>query len=322
MEKTHINSAGNLTLPTSNDAVKDLSPRQTYVKLDTSPLLPQNDLKQQRILDERQLKIQKLMVSTPRNEFVTILRDQMATAGFNKSLMANMFHNDFRNHLEAIKWLQDDLTINTESLICNLDLVLKWVSLRLIDSNRTVLFETFNYVELVLITLLDRRYECMDSDCACFLSFLLTRLGDSEKGVRHKVRLFMRQFCLLYPYTKVFACFLDGLKSRSVCQRIECLTDLTFMIDQFGVAAFCPTPRIALKEVARQISDPDPSVHDAALKFCVKAHFLLSDGIYELLGELENDDQAKLDERIKQAEEGANQKVQKTADPADICNNK
>lgn len=33
---------------------------------------------------------------TPREEFFDLLKDQMSSAGLNKNLVSNMFHNDFR----------------------------------------------------------------------------------------------------------------------------------------------------------------------------------------------------------------------------------
>lgn len=42
---------------------------------------------------------------TPRDEFVELLRDQMTTACFNRNLVANMFHSDFKYHLKAIDML-------------------------------------------------------------------------------------------------------------------------------------------------------------------------------------------------------------------------
>lgn len=45
----------------------------------------------------------------PRKEFVQQLQEQMITAGINKLLITNMFHSDFRYHLEAIKLLSEVL---------------------------------------------------------------------------------------------------------------------------------------------------------------------------------------------------------------------
>lgn len=63
---------------------------------DFSPLLVINNLKHQRTIDESKLKVLKWNFTQPREEFVDLLKDQMTAANVNKTLMANMFHSDFR----------------------------------------------------------------------------------------------------------------------------------------------------------------------------------------------------------------------------------
>jgi cytoskeleton-associated protein 5 len=69
--------------------------------------MPMNNLKTQRINDEAKLRVLKWNFSVPRDEFVEQLKEQMNTAGVNKSLMTNMFHADFKFHLKAIDSLGD-----------------------------------------------------------------------------------------------------------------------------------------------------------------------------------------------------------------------
>lgn len=75
---------------------KPVSARKKEEDIDTSPLMVVNNLKQQRTIDESKLKILKWNFTTPREEFVDLLKEQMTTANINRNLMANMFHSDFR----------------------------------------------------------------------------------------------------------------------------------------------------------------------------------------------------------------------------------
>ena len=74
---------------------------------DTSPLLPLNNLKSQRVNDEVKLRVLKWNFAVPRDEFVEQLKEQMSTAGVNKTLMNNMFHADFKFHLKSIDSLSE-----------------------------------------------------------------------------------------------------------------------------------------------------------------------------------------------------------------------
>lgn len=72
------------------------SVRKKEEDVDTSPLMVENSLKSQRMIDESKLKVLKWNFTTPREEFVELLKEQMTTANVNRNLMANMFHSDFR----------------------------------------------------------------------------------------------------------------------------------------------------------------------------------------------------------------------------------
>jgi cytoskeleton-associated protein 5 len=52
-------------------------------------------------------QVLKWNFTTPREEFVDLLKEQMTVANVNKTLMANMFHSDFRFHLKAIDALSE-----------------------------------------------------------------------------------------------------------------------------------------------------------------------------------------------------------------------
>lgn len=94
---------------------------------------------------------------------------------------------------------------------------------------------------------------------------------------------------------------MDGLKSKNARQRTECLDELGFLIETYGMSVCQPTPATALKEIARHISDRDNSVRNAALNCVVQAFFLAGEKVYKLIGQLSEKDLSMLDERIKRA---------------------
>ena len=61
------------------------------------------------------------------SEFVDQLKEQMTDANFNRTLMTQMFHSDFKQHLKAIDMLSRYIDADLEGLVANLDLILKWV---------------------------------------------------------------------------------------------------------------------------------------------------------------------------------------------------
>lgn len=299
--KTSGKTVAGKTQKAASQAAKPAASRKKEEDVDTSPLLAVNNLKNQRMLDEQKLKVLKWSFTTPREEFTELLRDQMSTANVNKNLMANMFHEDFRYHLKVIESLQEDLNDNIKSLICNLDLILKWISLRFYDTNPSVLLKGLDYLSVVLQFLIENEYDFTETEGSSFLPHLLIKLGDPKDAVRNGVRHLFRQICLTYPYTKVFACVMEGLKSKNARQRTECLDELGYLIESYGMGACQPTAQVALKEIARHIADRDNSVRSAALNCVVQAYFIVDEKVYKLIGNLSEKDLSMLDERIKRA---------------------
>lgn len=302
------------------DAAPKSASRKKDEDVDTSPLLPTNNLKNQRMLDEQKLKVLKWSFTTPREEFTELLRDQMINAGVNKNLVANMFHEDFRYHLKVIEALQEDLNANTTALVSNLDLILKWISLRFYDTNPSVLLKGLDYLNLVMQVLVADEYLFTEIEGTSFLPHLLVKLGDPKDAVRNGVRMLFRQICLAYPYTKIFTCIMDGLKSKNARQRTECLDELGYLIETYGMTACQPSPQVALKEIAKHISDRDNSVRSAALNCVVQAYFLIDEKVYKLIGQLNEKDLSMLDERIKRAKK--TRKAEPPARPMPTSNNR
>ncbi|KMZ03264.1 protein mini spindles isoform X3 [Drosophila simulans] len=266
--------------------------------IDTSPLLCANSAKNQRLLDEQKMKVLKWTFVTPREEFTELLRDQMMTANVNKALIANMFHDDFRYHLKVIEQLSEDLAGNSRALVCNLDLILKWLTLRFYDTNPSVLIKGLEYLVQVFQVLIDEEYILAENEGSCFVPHLLLKIGDPKDAVRNGVRRVLRQVILVFPFVKVFGYVMEGLKSKNARQRTECLDELTFLIESYGMN-ICPPS--AVREIARQISDRDNSVRNAALNCIVQVFFLSGEKTYKMIGHLNEKDLSMLDERIKRA---------------------
>ncbi|XP_025159861.1 protein mini spindles isoform X2 [Harpegnathos saltator] len=277
------------------------SARKKDDDVDTSPLLVVNNLKHQRVIDEQKLKVLKWNFTTPREEFVELLKELMATANVNKTLRANMFHSDFRYHLKAIEALTEDLPGNSKALVSNLDLILKWLTLRFFDTNPSVLLKGLDYLQLVFNLLIEDQYHMLETEAASFIPYLIIKIGDPKDAVRNGVRALFRQIALVYPVSKLFSYVMEGLKSKNARQRTECLDQLGSLIENYGVSVCQPSPSAALKEVAKQIADRDNSVRNAALNCIVQAYFLQGERVFKLIGQISEKDRSLLDERIKRA---------------------
>ncbi|KAG7190528.1 hypothetical protein KM043_006629 [Ampulex compressa] len=280
---------------------KPAAGKQKDEDVDVKPLMVINNLKNQRVIDEQRLKILKWNFTVPREEFVDLLKELMITANISKILITNMFHSDFRYHLKAIESLTEDLPHNLKALVANLDLILKWMTLRFFDTNPSVLLKGLDYLQLVFNLLIEDEYHMLDVEANSFIPYLIIKIGDPKDAVRNAVRGLLKQIALIYPLSKLFSYVMVGLKSKNARQRSECLDQLGLLIKSYGVSVCQPSPSVALKEIAEQIADRDNSVRNAALNCIAEAYFMQGERVLKLIGRISEKDLSLLNERIKRA---------------------
>uniref|UniRef100_A0A3P9H9A6 Cytoskeleton associated protein 5 n=1 Tax=Oryzias latipes TaxID=8090 RepID=A0A3P9H9A6_ORYLA len=256
--------------------------------------------KEQRIKEEKQLKILKWNFITPRDEYVEQLKTQMSTC-LAKWLQEELYHLDFQRHVKAIGVMIERLESEREATIGCLDLILKWFTLRFFDTNTTVLMKALEYLKLLFIMLNNENYHLTEYEANSFIPYLILKVGESKDGVRKDVRAILTMLCKVYPASKVFPFLMEGTKSKNSKQRAECLEELGCLIEGYGMNVCQPTPAKSLKEIAVHIGDRDTSVRNAALNTVVAVYNVCGDQVYKLIGNLSEKEMSMLEERIKRS---------------------
>ncbi|XP_034734167.1 cytoskeleton-associated protein 5 isoform X1 [Etheostoma cragini] len=256
--------------------------------------------KEQRIKEEKQLKILKWNFTTPRDEYLEQLKTQMSTC-FAKWLQDELFHFDFQRHVKAIGVMIERLESESDATIGCLDLILKWFTLRFFDTNTTVLMKVLEYLKLLFAMLNRENYHLTEYEANSFVPYLILKVGEPKDVVRKDVRAILAMLCKVYPASKVFPFLMDGTKSKNSKQRAECLEELGCLIEGYGMNVCQPTPAKSLKEIAVHIGDRDTSVRNAALNTVVAVYNVCGDQVYKLIGNLSEKDMSMLEERIKRS---------------------
>uniref|UniRef100_V9K7I4 Cytoskeleton-associated protein 5 n=1 Tax=Callorhinchus milii TaxID=7868 RepID=V9K7I4_CALMI len=256
--------------------------------------------KDQRMKDEKGLKVLKWNFTTPRDEYTEQLKTQMSSC-VAKWLQDEMFHPDFHHHIKALTVLIEHLENEIEGSIGCLDLILKWLTLRFFDTNTSVLMKVLEYLKLLFALLSREDYHLIENEASSFIPYLIIKVGESKDIVRKDVRAILNVMCKIYPASKMFIFIMDGLKSKNSKQRVECLEELGALIEAYDMNVCQPTPAKALKEIASQIGDRDTSVRNAALNTLVTAYNICGDQVFKLIGNLSEKEMSMLEERIKRS---------------------
>ncbi|XP_063053472.1 cytoskeleton-associated protein 5 isoform X2 [Engraulis encrasicolus] len=256
--------------------------------------------KEQRMKEEKALKILKWNFITPRDEYVEQLKTQMSTC-LARWLQDELYHFDFQHHVKAINAMIEHMEDERDAVVGCLDLILKWFTLRFFDTNTSVLMKVLEFLKLLFTMLKRMDYHLSDYEASSFTPYLILKVGESKDVVRKDVRAILSMLNKVYPASKLFPFIMDGTKSKNSKQRMECLEELGCLIECFGVNVCQPTPAKALKDIAVHIGDRDTTVRNAALNTVVVVYNVCGDQVFKLIGNLSEKDMSMLEERIKRS---------------------
>merc|ERR550532_2915003 len=211
-----------------------------------------------------------------------------------------MFHADFKQHLKAIEMLVSYVESDIEALISNVDLILKWMTLRFFETNPSVNLKGLEYLNMVFNVLseCDDGYSLHEIEATSFIPYLVIKIGDPKDQIRASCKAILKLICKIYPASKLFGFLMVGISTKNAKQRTECLDEIGHLISVNGTSVAGSKPSEALKEMAKQIADRDTSVRNDAIN---EAYFQEGEKLYKMVGNLPDKDLAMLEERIKRA---------------------
>ncbi|NXF89408.1 CKAP5 protein, partial [Eubucco bourcierii] len=256
--------------------------------------------KEQRMKDEKGLKVLKWNFTIPRDEYIEQLKTQMSSC-VAKWLQDEMFHADFQHHNKALAVMIEHLESEKDGVISCLDLILKWLTLRFFDTNTSVLMKALEYLKLLFNLLNQEEYHLTENEASSFIPYLILKVGEPKDVIRRDVRAILNRMCFIYPASKMFTFIMEGTKSKNSKQRAECLEELGCLVESYGMNVCQPTPGKALKEMATHIGDRDNTVRNAALNTIVTVYNVHGDQVFKLIGNLSEKDMSMLEERIKRS---------------------
>jgi cytoskeleton-associated protein 5 len=249
----------------------------------------------------------KWTFETPRRELIDFLAEQ-CEGHLSPGCIGLLFSTDHykeKDFLNALTMLDEgcasamngsDSNLKAR-YVTNSDLILKYVTLRLFDTNTSMLIKCLELLEH-LFTLMDQEGSLLtEYEASAFLPFFINKVGDNKETMRAKIRDIMRQLPRVYPSSKLFSYLLDALKSKNSRTRAECLEELGDIIKRNGMSVCNPSKSFPV--IAAQIADSDAKVRNAALGVVTQAYLLVGETVYKYLGRISEKDKSLLEEKVK-----------------------
>jgi cytoskeleton-associated protein 5 len=73
-----------------------------------------------------------------------------------------------------------DLPNNGSATIANLDLILKWMTLRFFDTNPLALLKGFEYLQTVFAMLIEKKYKMFENEARSFIPYLILKVKNAK----------------------------------------------------------------------------------------------------------------------------------------------
>ncbi|EFP78682.1 uncharacterized protein PGTG_04638 [Puccinia graminis f. sp. tritici CRL 75-36-700-3] len=225
---------------------------------------------------------------------------------------------DFLAGLNVIEtWTSDPSTaaeqVNLEEsdirdrLLANSDLVFKYLTIRLHDTNTTITMKCLDIIDQYITALQLDGYRLTDYEASILLPSLIGRCGDSKEVLRIRIRTIFKNLCGIYPFSKVFQSLIDhGLKAKNARIRAECAEELSALFQRHGLNVCQPAKALPL--IAALISDRDSAVRNGALAALASAYASAGDVILKYVKNLSGKEHDMLTERLKRTEAPASPK--------------
>uniref|UniRef100_A0A914RD88 TOG domain-containing protein n=1 Tax=Panagrolaimus davidi TaxID=227884 RepID=A0A914RD88_9BILA len=196
-----------------------------------------------------------------------------------------LFSKDFKLHLKALDQMSNQLQLDPLGIINNCDLILKWASLRMFDTNPQSLNKTLEVCLAMLVEMEAQNAKLNDTDVSSFVPYLLLKSGDTKDIVRNLVKKIVSQISICHVPAKIFPLLLDALNTKNSRQKAECLQLADTFLEYFGLN-ICANPQQSLKTIAGCISERDSNARNAALNCIGTVWRKIGDRTYQMIGNI------------------------------------
>lgn len=239
-----------------------------------------------------------------RADLIDALKEQMA-AQLDAQLCSQLFAEDFRQQILGVSALEAAVDECGAEVLSCLDLLIKYVVYRIAENNPTVFLKCLDLLERLVALADQHNYRVSEYEAGCLFPSLILKSGDSKDSLRPRLKQLFRQVCRIYPASKLFAYFIDGMRAKGAKTRAECLEELGCLLSRNGLSVLVPSRHLPM--IGAMIGDRDASVRSAALNVMVQAAGLLGDqaAMMKHLSSLSQKELDMLEERMKRSKTSA-----------------
>jgi cytoskeleton-associated protein 5 len=246
---------------------------------------------------EKRLEIEakfKWSVEDFRPEFLERTKEQ-ARQVFSNDLFNFLCNSDFKKQVEGVAYLQNLILSEKKNASEIVDILFKWTWLTLQENANTQLHKAiFEMLQVLINTLSDLQYYLHDIEAGLFYPIICEKSGNPN--FKQTIRGLLHSSVSIYPTDKVFSFILQGCSSKNAKSKVECLEELSSLIQDFGLNIIQSKD---VKAIIKQVSSLDNIVRTAALQTMAEIFKLAGEKTWSMTGEVSDKVRDLLDQRFK-----------------------
>lgn len=287
---------GKIKAPTAKSRTSAKEP-----KPEAAAYIKETNEKTLRMKDEKNRKTLRWDFSGNKAEYIKQLKNQME-GSFSREFIDILFHaTDFKIHVKGIEILHKNLNEEPLSLtLSNLDLILRYFTIRFQENNTTVLIKIFDYCDKLFSELLNSNYVLLEYEAYSFLPFLIHKIGDTKDNIKKAAKSLVQKSAKMYSPFNICKFVVDGLTSKNLKFRAECVDQIGMLIQENGMQVCYPNEKTLMRSIAEQIALKDHVMREYALNAIVTAvQYKGRDAIMRHLTDLPQATVSMIEERLK-----------------------
>lgn len=231
-----------------------------------------------------------------RQDYIDKLREAMKIC-FSNDLFSLLFSTDFKKQIESITHLSNLVSSQRSEITEVLDLIFKFIWYKLQEANNPQIYKALlEFNEKLFAVLQEENYQLNDNEAGLILPILCEKSGHNNAMFRQMIRGVIHSTCKIYPSEKVFLMVLQGLSSKNARSKVECLDELTSLIQEFGMGIAQPRD---IRALAKFVNSPDNNVRTSAVNTIGEAFKSTGDKLWNLIGEVPDKVKDLLEQRFK-----------------------
>jgi cytoskeleton-associated protein 5 len=236
------------------------------------------------------------LVDELRKDYIEKLKEQMRSC-FSEEVFNLLFHVDFKKQVIGVGHLVELISSNLPEIIEILDILLKWVWIRMQEANNTQLIKSIlEMTDLLLISLITRGYTLHEVEASLFLPIFCDKSGQNNAQFKQMIRGILHKTSKIFPPHRVFAFVLNGASSKNTKSKVECLEELSDLIVEYGIEV-CSAKDV--KCLAKYAGSSDNQVRNAAVHTVGEVFRCVGDRVWQMIGEVPDKVRTVLDQRFK-----------------------